>query len=111
MLRTIDKATVKALMNELKAGLQAIYGSRLRGLYLYGSYARGEADPGSDLDVLVVLDRIDCYSAEIDRTSQLGSDLSLKFGVSVAKVYLRECDWLERESPFLANVREEAIAA
>jgi len=111
MLKTIDKTTVKTLMSELKTGLQTIYGDRLKGMYLYGSYARDEADPESDLDVLIVLDRIDHYSDEVHRTSQLGSDLSLKYSVSISKVYLRERDWRERESPFLANVREEAIAA
>ncbi len=111
MLKTIDKTTVKVLMGELKTGLQAICGDRLKGIYLYGSYARGEADPESDLDVLVVLDRIGSYSDEVDRTSRLGAQLSLKYCVSISKVYKREQDWLKRESPFLANVREEAIAA
>ena len=111
MLKTIDKKTVQTLMNELKAGLRTIYADRLKGIYLYGSYARGEADPESDLDVLVVLDRISRYSEEVDRTSLLGSELSLKYGVSISKVYMRERDWLKRESPFLANVRDEAIAA
>ena len=92
-------------------GLKAVYGGRLKGVYLYGSYARNEADPESDVDVLVVLDRIDRYAAEVDRVSQLGSDLSLKYGVSISKVFMRERDWLGRQSPFLANVREEAIAA
>jgi predicted nucleotidyltransferase len=111
MLKIIDQTTVKALMGELRAGLQAIYGDRLKGVYLYGSYARGDADAESDLDVLMILDRIDHYSEEIERTSRLGAGLSLEYGVSISKVYLRERDWLERESPFLVNVREEAIAA
>ncbi len=111
MLKTIDKTEVKTLMSELKAGLRAIYADRLKGIYLYGSYARGEADAESDLDVLVVLDRIDRYAAEVDRTGQLGAELSLKYGVSISKVYLSESSWLHGDTSFLANVREEALAA
>ncbi|MBI4313908.1 MAG: nucleotidyltransferase domain-containing protein [Candidatus Omnitrophica bacterium] len=107
----IDKQSVDLLMAELKAGLRSIYGDRLRGVYLYGSYARGEADAESDMDVLVVLSGYDHYWDEIQRTSHLSASLSLKYSVSISKVYLRERDWLERESSFLSNVREEAIAA
>jgi predicted nucleotidyltransferase len=35
----------------LDQGLQELYGDRFRGLLLYGSYARGEADEGSDVDL------------------------------------------------------------
>ncbi len=111
MLKIMDQATVKALMGELRAGLQAIYGDRLKGVYLYGSYARGEADPESDLDVLVVLDRIDSYSDEVDRTGELGAELSLKYSVSISKVYVSEFSWLHGDTSFLSNVREEALAA
>ena len=44
------------LIAELKVGLDGVYGDRLKGLYLYGSYARGEEDTESDLDILVVLE-------------------------------------------------------
>ena len=111
MLKTLSQAEVKTLVDELKTGLQTIYGDRLKGIYLYGSYARREADPESDLDVLVVLDRIDNYSEEVDRTGQLGSDLSLKYNVSISKVYVSESSWLHGDTPFLSNVREEALAA
>ena len=63
------------------------------------------------MDVLVVLDQIERYGAEIDRVSRLGADLSLKYGATISKVLLRERDWLGRQSPFLANVREEAVPA
>ena len=43
--------------------LAAHYGPRLRGVVLYGSAARAEAGPESDLDLLVVLeDPVDVFS-------------------------------------------------
>jgi predicted nucleotidyltransferase len=36
--------------------LRSIFGGRLRELRLFGSYARGEADEDSDVDVLVLVD-------------------------------------------------------
>lgn len=102
---------IRILIVELKSGLTAIYRDRLKGVYLYGSYARGAADAESDVDVLVVLDRIDRYAAEVDQTSRLGAELSLKYGVSISTVFTSEAAWLHGDTPFLANVREEALAA
>ena len=101
--------SVQPLLPELKAGLAAIYGDRLSGVYLFGSYARGEEDRESDVDVLVLLDEIRHYAEEVDRTGALGSRLSLKYGVSISQVFMRESDWRRGETPFLANVREEAV--
>ena len=102
---------IRQLLRELRAGMEAIYGPRLKGLYLFGSYARGEEDAESDLDVLVVLDSFDHYAAEIDRTGELASAVSLKYGVSVSRVFMREGSWINDATPFLSNVREEAIPA
>ena len=49
-------------------GLEKIYGERLHRVYLFGSYARGEADEESDVDIAVVLDDVPDYFAEIERT-------------------------------------------
>ncbi len=100
--------TITNLLHELKAGLKAIYGDRLRGVYLFGSYARGEPDRESDVDVLVVLTDFEHYGAEVDRTSELSGRLSLAYGVSLSKVFVREPDWRQGQTPFLENVREEA---
>jgi predicted nucleotidyltransferase len=102
---------VASLMRELKEGLARIYGRRLRRVYLYGSYARGEQVEGSDVDVLVVLDRIERYFAELERTGELASRVSLRYGVSVSSVFVPERDWEMQDSAFLANVRDEAVAA
>lgn len=99
------------LLLDLRKGLQEAFGDRLHGVYLYGSYARGEADIESDVDVLIVLDRVVRYGADLDRSSQLISDLSLKYGVSISRVLVSEEDWANRQSPFLLNVRDEAVPA
>jgi predicted nucleotidyltransferase len=39
--------------------LRSLYGRRLRRVLLFGSWARGDAHPESDIDLLVVLDRVD----------------------------------------------------
>jgi hypothetical protein len=63
------------------------------------------------VDVLIVLDGIERYFAELQRTSELASGISLRYGVSVSRVFVPERDWEVKDSAFLANVRDEAIAA
>jgi predicted nucleotidyltransferase len=44
-----------SLLRRVKALLENAFGDRLRGVVLYGSEARGEATPDSDIDILVLL--------------------------------------------------------
>jgi uncharacterized protein len=43
-------------LQEIRPRLAAVFNDRLRDVVLYGSEARGEARPDSDLDLLVVLE-------------------------------------------------------
>ena len=99
------------LLDEIKVGLEGLYDGRLRGVYLFGSHARGEAGTDSDVDVLVVLDEVRHYFGETERTSGLVSELSLAYDVSVSCVFMSAADWTETESPFLLTVRNDAVAA
>lgn len=98
------------LLGELKHGLVELYGDRLEGLYLFGSRARGEQAPDSDVDVLIVLDEIGHYG-ELDRMSELVSSLSLRYDLSISGVLLPAAEWRDGESPFVLTAREDAIAA
>ena len=107
----MDSQVLDVLLKELKKELTLIYASRLQGIYLFGSYARQEQDPESDLDVLIVLTNIEGYSLEIKRTSEMISRLSLKFNITISRTFVREVDWKTGDTPLLRNVRQEAVAA
>ncbi len=44
------------LLKRVKSVLEGVFPQRLREVILYGSEARGEGDPDSDIDFLVLLD-------------------------------------------------------
>src|SRR6266699_4779407 len=95
---------ISDLLTDVKAGLEELYGPRLQGVYLYGSYARGEQTEESDVDVLIVLDCVNHYAAEIEHTGYLVSPISLKYGVSVSRVIISGADWEWSRSQFFENV-------
>ena len=82
------------LLAEFKGQLKRIYGDRLKGVFLYGSQARGEATSQSDVDIIVVLDDWNRYLLELKRTGAIASELSLASGMSISRVFVRERDWL-----------------
>lgn len=49
-------AGLRPALEAYAARLRPIFGERLRELRLFGSYARGEADEDSDIDVLVLIE-------------------------------------------------------
>jgi uncharacterized protein len=106
---SLSNHVFKTLLGELKEGLVQTYGARLKGTFLFGSYARGEQRTASDVDVLIILDHVDHYAAEVDRSGELISELSLKYGLSISRVFVSEGDWCHRKTPFLINARDEAI--
>ena len=104
-------AHIRKLMKELKEGLVQIYGDKLKAVYLYGSYARGNAQPDSDLDVMIVLQDYRSYGKEIDRTGKLTSNLSLEYGISISRVMTKETQWKISDTPLLRNIRMDGVPA
>lgn len=100
-----------AIARRMRKGLNDIYRKRLRGVFLYGSRARGEQGPDSDVDILIVLDRVGRYGEELKRTSNLASDLSLDAGVIVSRAFASEVDWRTGAKPFLISARADALEA
>lgn len=102
-------AQLRTVLTELRERLGRLYGERLSALVLYGSQARGDAEEGSDIDVLVVLEGPVDPMAEIRRTGDDVADLSLEHNVVVACFFVSR-DQFEREhSPLLINARREGV--
>jgi predicted nucleotidyltransferase len=99
------------LLAEIKRRLLAVHGDRLCGVVLYGSEARGQAGPDSDVDVLVLLaDPVDVgrdLEANLDAVYPLAVDLGRRISakpVSAAEYATADC-------PLYRRAREEGIAA
>lgn len=54
-----------AIVQRCKRALERHYGTQFQGLVLYGSAARGQATPESDIDLLVLLANPFDYSREL----------------------------------------------
>ena len=71
MVEAVAKRTIEpeiaALLVDLKRRLERRFGDRLVALYLFGSRARGDHEPDSDVDVAVVLDQKLPDSFEVTR--------------------------------------------
>ena len=103
-------AQTQVVLCELRRRLESVYGDRLVRLLLYGSQARGDAEPGSDIDVLVILRGAVSPCEEIARTLSDVSELSLEHDVVVACAFLSEDQFDRERSPFVCNVRREGIS-
>lgn len=100
---------LRVILTQLRSALTNIYRDRLVQVVLYGSQARGDAEVGSDIDVLVVLKDPVRPIEEIARLGPFLTDLSLEHSTLVSCAFVSEDRFREEESPFLMNVRREGI--
>jgi len=56
---------VTEVLKRCKTALESYYGSQFKGLILYGSMARNQASPASDIDLLVLLSQPFDYFREL----------------------------------------------
>ncbi len=101
---------LQELLEELDRGLADLYEERYRGLVLFGSYARGEADEGSDVDLLLLLDGEVNGWQEFLKTEPLSWPLSLESGYVLSIFPVKFEAYLEPRKPFLINARKEGVS-
>jgi hypothetical protein len=90
--------------------LRTLYGARLRGVLLFGSWARGDAHPESDIDLLVVLDVVDSPWEELRNMDEILWRHSFENEAVIAAVPVAEGALDAAAHPLLIRARAEGRA-
>ena len=104
--------TMQTLLDRYVTEVQKIYGSHLKSVILYGSYARGDFTQESDVDIMVLVDlpadKMDEYSdalAEVDYEYNVNYDIWMMPVVKNVEHFNR---WVSAY-PFYSNVQREGV--
>ena len=115
MLGGVDMCTKSRLAEITKDVVKTaaeIFGSRLSSVILYGSYARGDYDDESDIDIMIIAD---ISTSEISKYSKMltsySVDVDLRENV-VLSLMLQDkstFDKYKNTYPFYRNVEAEGV--
>jgi len=99
------------LLQHVKAVLGGVHGARLQGVVLYGSEARGTAEPGSDIDLLVLLTGPIRTGEDLQANIDALYPLALQLGrrISAKPVDVEEYETVD--CPLYRSAHQEGIAA
>ena len=99
---------MQSLMERYISEIKKIYGSHIREIILYGSYARGDFKKDSDVDIMILLNiselELKAYSQQL---SYMTYDFNLDNEVDIKPIAKSEAHfrkWSENY-PFYANIQ------
>jgi predicted nucleotidyltransferase len=98
---------LKETLRWVTESLREIYGPRLKRLVLFGSQARGDATPGSDVDLLVVLEGPVTSIEEAKRTSQVATNAAAYRDTVLSFVHMSKEEFSKGRSPLVWSAKEE----
>jgi predicted nucleotidyltransferase len=114
LLAPPDDAAVQRAIDRFGKSMQERYGHRLRGIFLFGSRARGDSTPFSDVDVAVIIDDSAGQLSETKALAGIAYDVFLETGAEIQPWIFREAEWQDPEhsaSPgLLKSVKRDARA-
>ena len=101
---------IQKFINEVKK----ILGDRLKKVILYGSYARGDYNKKSDVDIMILTDlsfeEIEEYR---DKISDAAFEIELKTGIILSRVVknIEKYNTRRKFVPFYKNVEKEGVVS
>lgn len=99
-----------AMKDELIKGLRNIFKNDIAAIILYGSVARNESTPESDIDIAIIV-KADMDDATRERFVRWSADLDLRFDrvFSIVDIQEKNMEKWGRILPFYKNVQKEGI--
>jgi predicted nucleotidyltransferase len=96
------------VLSKFRAALDALYGHRIERVVLFGSRARGNAQPDSDYDVAVFLNDLENRWTEADRIALAALQVFDETGALIHALPYHAGAYRER-TPLMHEVRREGI--
>lgn len=100
---------IQRAIDKLKEKILDRYRERLSQIILFGSRARNDAEPESDIDILIVLKGEVNPVAEIKSNNDWLSELCLETDELINCIYLSETQFKTKNTSLLRNIRREGI--
>ena len=96
------------VLARFRNALDAIYGSRIERVVLFGSRARGDARPDSDYDVVVFLEDLTGFGEEMARIAEIETDILYDTGAVINALPLQAGSYRERTG-LMQELRREGL--
>ena len=106
----MEEKIVRQIVQKCKEVLSRTYGSRLKGVILYGSVARGEAGLASDIDLLVLLSAPFDYFAELRQIVDLLYPIQLESEQLISAKPALASDYEVGTLSLYRNARREGVS-
>jgi uncharacterized protein len=84
MTNAIPSPRANPILTKFRAALAEMYGDRIERVVLYGSRARGDAQPDSDYDIAVFIKEPSTFTEDSGRLAPISTDILFDTGAVIS---------------------------